>query len=113
MSVTAFLLTVAVYPMLEEYLFRALLLREADSRFVQWRGWRTNLAVSVLFGLAHLFAWPVMHAAAVILPSLFFGFLWQRYQRWWLCSLAHGMANLIGWLWGQAVVNGLLQWFSA
>lgn len=95
MTVTALLLALAVYPLLEEWLFRGMLLRELDQRFLKWRGWRTNLAVSILFGLAHAVAWPISHAAAVVLPSLLFGWLWQRYQRLWLCVAVHAACNVV------------------
>jgi membrane protease YdiL (CAAX protease family) len=93
----AWLLGLLVYPFLEELVFRAGLLRWADRRWPRWRGWRTNLGVSVVFGLTHAWVWPWPHALAVVLPSLALGWLMQRYGRLGLCVAMHSLFNLVGY----------------
>jgi membrane protease YdiL (CAAX protease family) len=82
-----------LYPLLEEIIFRAGLLRWADGHWPQWRGWRTNLGVSILFGAAHLWSWPWTHAVAVVIPSLALGWLMQRFGRLSICVVTHSVFN--------------------
>ena len=91
----AWLFGLLVYPVLEELVFRAGLLRWADGRWPRWRGWRTNLTVSVVFGLAHAWAWPWMHAVAVVAPSFVLGWLMQRYRSLALCVAVHAAFNAV------------------
>jgi len=97
------LATLLVYPLLEETIFRGGLLPWADRRWPHWRGWRSNLGVSLLFGLAHAWAWPWAHALAVVLPSLALGWLMQRSGRLLWCVLLHAVFNAIGLLAGVQV----------
>ncbi len=97
-AVVGLFLGLLVYPFLEECLFRAGLLHWLDRRWAALRGWRTNAMVSVLFAVAHLWAWPLGHAAAVFFPSLLFGWVWQRSQKLWLCTLVHAACNAAGYL---------------
>ena len=106
MAFAPLLLGLVAYPLLEEWVFRGVLLREADERWPKWRGWRTNLAVSLLFGAAHIPAWPLVHAGAVVFPSLVLGGVWQRYRRLWMCVALHCGANACAYLSPLAV-----DWF--
>lgn len=94
-----------LYPLLEEIIFRAGLLSWADKHWTQWRGWRTNLGVSLLFGLAHAWAWPWAHAAAVLVPSLVLGWLMQRYGRLSICVLTHSAFNALRY-WVESLAFG-------
>ncbi len=94
------LASLLVYPLLEELVFRAGLLHWADARWPLWRGWRTNLGVSLLFGLAHAWAWPWIHALAVVLPSLALGWLMQRHGRLAWCVLLHSAFNAVHLMFG-------------
>jgi uncharacterized protein len=93
----AWLLRLLVYPLLEEYVFRAGLLHWLNMRFPALKGWRTNIFVSAIFAIAHLWTWPLLHGLAVFFPSLIFGWIWQRYQKLWLCVLVHAAFNAIGY----------------
>ncbi len=99
------LLCLLVYPLLEEYIFRANLLHWLDMRLPGWRGWKTNVVVSSLFAVAHLWAWPPLHCIAVFFPSLALGWLWQRYQKLWLCVAVHATFNAIGFALNPYLVN--------
>lgn len=94
----SWLLSLLVYPILEEYVFRANLLQWLDTRLARWRGWLTNVIVSLVFSLAHLWVWPLMHCVAVFFPSLVFGWLWQRNQKLWICVVTHAIFNASGLL---------------
>lgn len=98
MTTEAWLLALLIYPLLEEWIFRGVLLRWCDERWPRWRGWRTNLGVSLLFGLAHAWVWPWTHAVAVVIPSLALGWLMQRYGRLSLCVAVHGALNAVHYL---------------
>jgi uncharacterized protein len=101
------LLGLLVYPLLEEWVFRAGILQWLDTRWLAMRGWRTNALVSGLFAAAHLWAWPLGHAVAVFVPSLLFGWVWQRWQKLWLCTIVHAACNAAGYAIG-AYSPGLL-----
>jgi uncharacterized protein len=49
------------------------------------------------FAATHLWAWPLSHAAAVFLPSLLFGWVWQRWHKLWLCTVVHAACNATGY----------------
>ncbi len=105
MTAWGWLAALLIYPFLEELVFRAGLLQWADEKWPQWRGWRTNLGVSVLFGLAHVWAWPLTHAAAVVIPSLVLGWLMQRYHRLSICVVVHSAFNAVRYLAGPYVLS--------
>jgi uncharacterized protein len=72
-----------LYPTLEELSFRGLLQGWLLDRFEGWRRCfgisLPNLLTTLAFGVAHLATQPVAWAAAVVLPSLVFGCLRERY----------------------------------
>ena len=55
---------------------------------------RANLMVSALFALLHLFNHPPLWGAAVFLPSLLYGILWDRYKNVFPCWIVHAAYNL-------------------
>jgi membrane protease YdiL (CAAX protease family) len=106
-------MALAVYPLLEEWVFRAGILRWLDLRSqkasecygdqagpalasTQRVAWFNNVLTSLLFSAMHLWSWPLAHAAAVFVPSLLLGWLWQWRQRLWLCVLVHAAMNTVG-----------------
>ena len=84
-SARTLLFAVLVYPLLEEIVFRgglqgALLGVPALSRR-RLRLSGANLLASVAFALSHLWSQPPLWAAAVFVPSLAFGHLYERHRR--------------------------------
>lgn len=75
-----FLLSVLVYPVVEEWLFRG----ELQPLIARWRAGRwgpltlANGLTSILFAALHLFFHPPLWAVAVFLPSLIFGWFRER-----------------------------------
>lgn len=82
----AMLLTAAIP---EEWFFRAyLLVRAGDD-------WRANIAVSVFFGFMHGITWGWVAGTLVFVPSLFYGWLYQRTRDVTLLALVHALSNLV------------------
>lgn len=75
---------VLVYPLLEEIVFRGALQGALlDVPALARRGLGlsgANLVASVAFALAHLWSQPPLWAAAVFVPSLAFGHLYERHR---------------------------------
>jgi len=71
------------YPILEELCFRGLLQGWLMDRLAGWRRCGAislpNLLTSLAFGGAHLATQPVLWCAAIVLPSLVFGYLRERH----------------------------------
>lgn len=76
----AFVLVIAVYPLLEEWLFRGEVQPFLARRLDMAIGPLTlaNTATSALFAALHLLFHPPGWAAAVFLPSLIFGYFRER-----------------------------------
>jgi len=93
-----FLFFAAIYPILEEWLFRGLLqpllLRQRVGRAVFLGFSGANLIATFLFVIAHFFRHPPMWAALVVFPSLIFGWFRDRYQRVYPAILLHCFYNL-------------------
>lgn len=78
----------------EEWFFRAYFM--ARTQETHWaRGWRANLVTSLLFvGLHGLTrSWPV--GLSVLVPSLVYGWLYQRTRDLPLVVLLHALSNLV------------------
>lgn len=73
----------------EEWFFRAYFMVRLGT------GWRANLIASLLFAVMHGFSRDWTAAALVFLPSLFYGWLYQRTRDLPLLILAHGLSNLL------------------
>ncbi len=82
-------------PVVEEIIFRRGLQEALLSR--RWPGWQANLAVALLFALAHWALRGQVEAVAVVLPALLLGALYGRWRRLAPCVLAHALMNGI-WL---------------
>ena len=97
-----FLLPALVYPLLEELVFRGLIQHTLYQ--YAWGARRlgtlsvANLITSVLFGLAHLWRQPLAWAAAVIAPSLLFGYFRDRYHSVVPAIVLHTVYNT-GFFW--------------
>jgi membrane protease YdiL (CAAX protease family) len=72
----------------EEWFFRAYFMARLGN------GFHANLAASALFSLLHVLTrdWPT--ALLVFVPSLFYGWLYQRTSDLPLLILIHGLSNL-------------------
>ncbi len=82
---------------LEELVFRAILL-EALGEFITYRmGFISlaNILVSLVFSLAHLFYHSLIWSAAVFVPSIIFGILWERYRNIMPVWLCHAFYNVL------------------
>lgn len=98
----AFLLLGLVYPMLEEWIFRGLL----QGTLFGYRQLRAgvggitlaNLAVSLVFTSLHFINHPPLAAAAVLIPSLVFGYFRDRYGNLVAPIWLHVFYN-IGYFW--------------
>lgn len=82
----ATLLTAAIP---EEWFFRAYFMTRIG------QGWRANLAASALFSLLHGLTQGWTTALLVFLPSLFYGWLYQRTRDLPLLVLVHALSNLV------------------
>ncbi len=92
-----FALLVLAYPVLEEIVFRGMiqdwLLRHLPPRRILGIS-GANAAASLLFALAHLPAHPPLWAAAVFVPSLVYGFFFERTRALAAPVLLHVWYNL-------------------
>jgi membrane protease YdiL (CAAX protease family) len=91
------LTTVALYPVLEEYVFRGLLQRYLlqKTKHYAYAGLSlANVIASIAFCLAHLLYRTPVIAVAVFLPSLIFGFARDRYDRLAPSIVLHSVYNL-------------------
>jgi len=79
-----FLLLAAIYPILEEVVFRGALqgwLRKRDRMLHNWRGLTlANVITSIAFSASHLFWNSMGLSIAVFAPSVIFGFFRDRYD---------------------------------
>jgi membrane protease YdiL (CAAX protease family) len=73
----------------EEWFFRAYFMTRLGP------GWRANLTASLLFAVVHGFTHHWTTAALVFVPSLFYGWLFQRTRDLPLLILVHGLSNLL------------------
>lgn len=92
-----FALAVLLYPILEEIVFRAglqhLLQKRLTSASVLYGVSQANVLTSILFAAAHLVRHSTPTAALVFLPSLVFGYFYDRYGRVLPCIVLHGFYN--------------------
>jgi membrane protease YdiL (CAAX protease family) len=73
----------------EEWFFRAYFMTRLGN------GVRANLAASLLFSLLHGLTRGWIAALQVFLPSLFYGWLYQRTRDVSLLTLVHALSNLV------------------
>lgn len=94
-----FLLTVLLYPILEEIVFRGFI----QGTLIKWQVFNAkflrislaNIITSSLFSLLHLINQEPIWALLVFFPSLVFGYCWDRYQAVLPCILLHQFYNFI------------------
>ena len=93
-------LLVFVYPLLEEIVFRGLLLEGLALRLPQRLGILSlaNILTSVVFAALHLINQSPLWALGIFFPSLIFGVSKERYQTLWAPIILHGWYNL-GFIW--------------
>jgi len=99
-----FALIILVYPVLEEIVFRGLVLEYLAKR-ARWK-WdqrivsltAANLLTSLAFVLAHLIYSPWIWALLVFFPSIIFGYMKERHQSLLSPIIMHGFYNL-GFFW--------------
>ncbi len=94
-------LLIVVFPLAEELAFRGLLQGQL-LRFEKLRRSRAgfsaaNLVVTALFVLAHLPLRGPLTAVLVLVPSLAFGWVRDRYAAVWPAAVLHGIYNASGW----------------
>jgi membrane protease YdiL (CAAX protease family) len=73
----------------EEWFFRAYFMTRLGT------GWQANLITSLVFALLHGLAWGPATAILVFIPSLLFGWLYQRRRDLILLVLVHALSNLV------------------
>jgi membrane protease YdiL (CAAX protease family) len=73
----------------EEWFFRAYFMTQIG------QGWHANLVASLLFSLLHGLTHNWYTALLVLMPSLFYGWLYQRTQDLPLLVLVHALSNLV------------------
>jgi membrane protease YdiL (CAAX protease family) len=93
----AFLVLVVWYPVLEEGLFRGYLQGQLSQQSWGQQHWRgitaANGCTSLLFVLGHFWSHPPLWAAAVLLPSLVFGYFRDRHTSVYPCMVLHAFYN--------------------
>lgn len=96
----AYLQLAALYPILEEAVFRGVLQPALADRWPQRWGPLTlaNLCTSLVFATLHLLHHPPLWAASVFAPSLVFGYFRERHQGLLSPMLLHGWYNA-GYFW--------------
>lgn len=101
----AFVFSVIIAPLLEEGLFRALILRGLNA---WWRRFLPAILVSaVLFAFAHLPIWPQVPNAFV--GGVVFGYIYLVSGTVWVSIAVHAANNLLAWgmsgIWGDEYVT--------
>jgi membrane protease YdiL (CAAX protease family) len=92
-STYSLMLSLAAYPVLEEFIFRRHGMPWAEKKLAPAGPVAVNATVSAFFVLAHLVQWPWTHAVLTFVPSMALGALYQRTGRWTWCAAAHAAMN--------------------
>jgi len=82
-------------PLAEELFFRGVLqdyFKEKTAKKILGLTY-ANIIVSVLFASAHIPAWGLFHSALVFIPSLAFGFLYDKSGKLVYCIFLHAVYN--------------------
>ena len=100
-SVSVFFLVAAIVvsPLVEETMFRGLVLQKLD-RLIAFRF--SNLATSLLFLLYHVPAWiargqsiSLLGSLWIVFVSLCLGYFLQKSRSLWTCIIIHALQNLL------------------
>lgn len=125
-KIAAFIMVCILAPVLEELIFRGLILRGMLQKGVN--PWFSIILTAFLFGLAHMNPWQFFGAG---LLGAVFGYIYWRTQSLWLCIFLHFLNNFIAYiitietnsldetvfepnfmlLAGSAVLTALIAWF--
>lgn len=97
-----FFTIVVVAPLMEELLFRGLILRGLLGRF---RPWVAVLLSAMLFGLMHVNPWQMV---PTFFLGLVFGWFYLRTGSLWPCVAAHALNNLLF----LVVISGPFGWWE-
>lgn len=92
-KVAAFIMICILAPLLEEFIFRGLILRGMLNNGIN--PWLSIIITSLLFGLAHLNPWQF--AGAGLLGAVF-AFIYWRTQSLWLVIFLHFLNNFIAFM---------------
>lgn len=98
-------LLIAALP--EEWFFRAYFMARLETQ-QRFNPVTANLTTSLLFSLVHGLSRDWMTALLVFVPSLFYGWLYQRTRDLPLVVLAHALSNLVFALFLAAPLRALL-----
>lgn len=96
-----FIIPVILYPVIEEIVFRGMVqefLQKKLSGIVFFQLTKANVVTSIIFTALHFLYHPPLWASTVLLPSLYFGFLKERYQNLVPPILLHVFFNA-GYYW--------------
>lgn len=103
-GIFTFTLAVVAGPILEEVLFRGIIL---DGLLKKYSPVKSILISSLLFGLVHLNPWQFV---AGMIMGLFLGWIYYKTHRLLPCIIVHSMANLTGYLmrflFSEELLNG-------
>lgn len=92
-KVAAFIMVVILAPILEELIFRGLILRGMLNAKIS--PWVAIIISSLLFGIAHLNPWQFLGAGMI---GLALGFIYWRTQSLWLVIFLHALNNFIAFV---------------
>ena len=90
-------LFIGLYPLLEELVFRGLLM-DLLSKY-RWAAFRrlgvttNNLFVSIIFSLLHLISQDLENCLLVFVPSLWLGIVKESTGSTWTCAVVHMLWN--------------------
>ena len=92
-----FLLLAAIFPVLEEFVFRGWL-QETFSRITKGAMFVyalsvSNILTSVIFGFSHMFFHSAFWSCFVAVPSLIFGYFKERHNNLFPCIILHIFYN--------------------
>ena len=91
--VEAFITVCILAPLLEELIFRGLLLRGLLNNNVN--PWLSIILVALLFGTAHFNPWQFMGAGFL---GFIFGFIYWRTKDLWICIFLHFLNNALSFI---------------
>lgn len=90
------LISLILSPVAEEMFFRGVVqdyLKRRMGRILYGIS-LANILTSVLFSVSHVFLWNFVHSALVFIPSLAFGYLYDKTGKIYLPILIHTFYNL-------------------
>ncbi|MGI9526919.1 MAG: CPBP family intramembrane glutamic endopeptidase [Weeksellaceae bacterium] len=101
-KVAAFIMVCLLAPVLEEFIFRGIILRGLLHKGVN--PWVSVILTGILFGAAHMNPWQFMGAGFL---GFIFGIVYWRTRSLWLVIFLHFLNNLIAYI--ITIYNGNLE----